>query len=109
MAKLSLKYNIASLIKARAVTDGTLYVATDSEEIFVDVGTKRVSVSDIVPVADIAALNAILAPNSSKVYYVTSTNTFYKKISSTWTPVGSGVFLSKTDLSFDGGTPQTEV
>ncbi len=89
MANLKLYRGAKSSIPATK-TDGALYVATDTHEIFLDVDSStRIQVSNITEVADMNALTAITTPIADMFYYVTAKNQFYRKISGAWTCLGS--------------------
>lgn len=88
MSQLKLYKGAKSSIPA-TYKEGALYVATDTNEMFLDVNSStRIQISNIVVVATMTALNAIVVPLSTAYYYVTEKNQFYKYVNNAWECLG---------------------
>ena len=61
-----------------AVTNGNLYITTDSQGLYVDLDGSRVHVSDFIQVASTDALNALNAYSTKVFYYVEGSNALLK-------------------------------
>lgn len=107
-------------------TDGTIYVTTDEESMYIDVGTQRIRIGDFIPVNTLTDLNSIPATNLSEkaMYYVKENNILarWDATNNRWiqinkagvvgvTNTGTGSVVSdiRTVVNSENGTLQLEV
>lgn len=69
------------------ISDGALYVTTDTEQLFVDIDSKRLSIRDVITVEDEASLP--LAPVKGKLYVALSEKSLWT-FTTEWVQIGSG-------------------
>lgn len=79
MALLNFHYGLVKDLPA-TVTNGNLYITTDTQGLYVDLEGSRVHVSDFIQVANAEALNALGVYNTSVFYYVEGSNALLKYI-----------------------------
>ena len=75
-----LKFNKGAIanLSTQAVSEGNVYITTDSQEMFVDVsGNKRIKISDFVTVATASDLDTV-ALFDNAFYYVADTKTIVR-------------------------------
>lgn len=78
MALLNFNYGLVKNVLAQEVKDGNLYIATDSQGLYVDLEGKRIHVSDFIQVATMDELNALGVYNTYTFYYVAGSNALLK-------------------------------
>lgn len=79
MAFLNFNYGLAKdLPEVKA--NGSLYITTDDQRLYVDLDGQRITVSDFIEVADMAALNALGSYTSNVFYYVKTENALMKYV-----------------------------
>ena len=86
MANLAFLRGTSTQITSAPVVDGQLLVATDVGQLFVDAGSNRVQINDIIKVA---SLPEATAANVNKVYYATSTNVLAVSNGTAWTQINA--------------------
>lgn len=69
------------------ISDGALYITTDTEQLFVDTDSKRLAIKDVITVEDEASLP--LAPVKGKLYVALSEKSLWT-FTSEWVQIGSG-------------------
>ena len=77
MALLNFHYGLVKDLPI-AVTNGNLYITTDSQGLYVDLDGSRILVSDFIQVADKATLDGLGTYNSNVFYYVEGSNALLK-------------------------------
>lgn len=78
MALLKFKYGPSANLATTAISDGVVYITNDSQEMKVDIGTTRHSISDFVIVETQAALDLIGTYYENLFYYVKADNLLKK-------------------------------
>ena len=78
MALLNFNYGLVNDVLAQDVKNGNLYIATDSQGLYVDLEGKRIHVSDFIQVATMDELNALGIYNTHTFYYVAGSNALLK-------------------------------
>lgn len=78
MALLNFNYGLVKDVLAQDVKNGNLYIATDSQGLYVDLDGKRIHVSDFIQVATMDELNALGIYNTHTFYYVAGSNALLK-------------------------------
>lgn len=86
MANLAFLRGTSTQVTSAPVVDGQLLVATDVGQLFVDAGSSRVQINDIIKVA---TLPEATAANVNKVYYATSTNVLAVSNGTAWTQINA--------------------
>lgn len=86
MANLAFLRGTSTQVTSAPVVDGQLLVATDIGQLFVDAGSNRVQINDIIKVASLPEANAA---NVNKVYYATSTNVLAVSNGTAWTQINA--------------------
>lgn len=86
MANLAFLRGTSTQVTSAPVVDGQLLVATDVGQLFVDAGSARVQINDIIKVA---SLPEATAANVNKVYYATSTNVLAVSNGTAWTQINA--------------------
>lgn len=69
------------------ISDGALYITTDTEQLFVDTDSKRLAIKDVITVEDEASLP--LAPVKGKLYVALSEKSLWV-FTTEWVQIGSG-------------------
>lgn len=69
------------------ISDGALYITTDTEQLFVDTDSKRLAIKDVITVEDEASLP--LAPVKGKLYVALSEKSLWA-FTTEWVQIGSG-------------------
>ena len=69
------------------ISDGALYITTDTEQLFVDTDSKRLAIKDVITVEDEASLP--LAPVKGKLYVALSEKSLWT-FTTEWVQIGSG-------------------
>jgi len=106
------KFGLSTSLNSVQVSEGTMYVTTDTEKLYIDNGNKRIPLSDIIIVNSMDDM--INITNHNKLYYVSSEDILLKfsTVDNDWVVVNgkffSDIFMPK-DYIMDGGTPSTEV
>ena len=77
MALLNFHYGLVKDLPTD-VTNGNLYITTDSQGLYVDLDNARVHVSDFIQVANTEALNALGSYSTQVFYYVEGSNALLK-------------------------------
>lgn len=83
MALLKFNYGVAANLKdltKAPIKDGNVYITTDSQEMKVDLGGKRLTISDFIIVKNQAALEALGNYHENLFYYVEGDNLLKKYI-----------------------------
>ena len=91
---------IESTLANQPVSDGTLYVTTDTKRLYIDVDQSRILVDGNIYLETEAQKNMILAPLSNKLYIVKASRTMYLYTSEGWVTLGGS--------SGEGGTSNYE-
>lgn len=86
MANLAFLRGTSAQVTSAPVVDGQLLVAKDVGQLFVDAGSNRVQINDIIKVA---TLPEATAANVNKVYYATSTNVLAVSNGTAWTQINA--------------------
>ena len=86
MANLAFLRGTSTQVTSAPVVDGQLLVAKDVGQLFVDVGSSRVQINDIIKVA---TLPEATVANVNKVYYATSTNVLAVSNGTAWTQINA--------------------
>lgn len=92
MANFALLRGTLSKINDVAVKDGQMLLASDTSDLFFDVGTNRVHITDVVKVD---ALPEVANAVSGKMYYVTGSNTLSYFNGTTFTTVNAKVVIAE--------------
>ena len=77
MAIFALKRGPVTNLPSLAIEDGSFIVTTDEQKLYVDLGTKRYSLGDILVVDE---LPVVEDANASKFYFLTSNNCLYRVV-----------------------------
>lgn len=77
MALLNFNYGLVKDLPSQ-ITNGHLYITTDSQGLYVDLDDKRHHISDFVQVANMDALNALASYSTKIFYYVEDGNALLK-------------------------------
>ena len=94
MALLNFNYGLVKDVLAQDVKNGNLYIATDSQGLYVDLEGKRIHVSDFIQVATMDELNALGIYNTHTFYYVAGSNALLKYTGTEWKQLNSTSELS---------------
>lgn len=86
MANLAFLRGTSTQVTSAPVVDGQLLVATDVGQLFVDAGSARVQINDIIKVA---TLPEATAANVNKVYYATESNVLAVSNGTSWTQINA--------------------
>ena len=86
MAQIKFLRGTSELITSASVVDGQILVATDKGQLFVDAGSARVQINDIIKVA---TLPEATAANVNKVYYATTPNVLAVSNGTSWTQINA--------------------
>lgn len=86
MANLAFLRGTSTQVTSTPVVDGQLLVATDVGQLFVDAGSTRVQINDIIKVT---TLPEATAANVNKVYYATESNVLAVSNGTTWTQINA--------------------
>ena len=86
MANLSFLRGTSAQVTSAPVVDGQLLVAKDVGQLFVDAGSNRVQINDIIKVA---TLPEATAANVNKVYYATTPNVLAVSNGTAWTQINA--------------------
>lgn len=78
-----------------AITNGTLHVAVDTSELYLDTGNNRIRISDYIILADDAARLALQNPIESKLYLVESTHCLWSYKNGRWSLLSYGDLLKR--------------
>lgn len=84
---LNFHYGLVKDLPAQ-VTDGNLYVTTDSQGLYVDLDGSRIHVSDFIQVASKTALDALGSYDTHVFYYVEGSNALLKYVGATTNDAG---------------------
>lgn len=103
MALLNFNYGLVKDLPV-ALTEGHLYITTDSQGLYVDLDNKRHHISDFIQVANMEALTALGTYHTQVFYYVSDSNALLKYTGiegSEWKQLNSTADLQKaiTDLT----------
>ena len=86
MAQIKFLRGTSELITTASVVDGQILVATDKGQLFVDAGSARVQINDIIKVATLPEASAA---NVNKVYYATTPNVLAVSNGTAWTQINA--------------------
>lgn len=86
MANLAFLRGTSTQVTSAPVVDGQLLVATDVGQLFVDAGSARVQINDIIKVT---SLPEATAANVNKVYYATESNVLAVSNGTAWTQINA--------------------
>ena len=86
MAQIKFLRGTSEQITSASVVDGQILVATDKGQLFVDAGSSRVQINDIIKVA---TLPEATAANINKVYYATTPNVLAVSNGTAWTQINA--------------------
>lgn len=86
MANLAFLRGTSTQVTSAPVVDGQLLVATDVGQLFVDAGSSRVQINDIIKVT---TLPEATAANVNKVYYATESNILAVSNGTDWTQINA--------------------
>lgn len=86
MANLAFLRGTSTQVTSAPVVDGQLLVATDVGQLFVDAGSSRVQINDVIKVA---TLPEATAANVNKVYYATESNVLAVSNGTSWTQINA--------------------
>lgn len=81
-----------------AITNGTLHVAVDTLELYLDTGNDRIRIGDYIILADDAARIALQNPIESKLYMVESTRCLWSYKNGWWSLLSYGDLLKRNML-----------
>ena len=101
MALLNFNYGLVKDLPSK-ITDGYLYITTDSQGLYVDLEGVRTHISDFIQVESVEALNALGTYYTEVFYYVTGSNALMKYTAEgTWKQLNSTADLQQaiTDLT----------
>lgn len=121
MANVSFKKGLLESLPS-TYSEGTFYVTTDERAIYLDTSsTSRIRIGDFQEYATLAALQAVAAPSTTALYYVTELNVLAKWDGSSYIQINpdtdtgatsvavSGEGNAVTAVSYDSGTRELSV
>ena len=121
MANVSFKKGLLESLPS-TYSEGTFYVTTDERAIYLDTSsTSRIRIGDFQEYATLAALQAVAAPSTTALYYVTELNVLAKWDGSSYIQINpdtdtgatsvavSGEGNAVTAVSYDSGTRELTV
>lgn len=85
MAEFIPKTAVASSLPA--VANGSLIATTDTGDLYVDAGGERIKLTDVIT-GTYAAITALLAPLTGKLYFATDTHQLLQYSGGAWTVLG---------------------
>jgi hypothetical protein len=94
MAIFSVKRGPSANLSNLAITDGSFIITTDDQKLYVDLGTSRYSVGDVLTVD---ALPEVGSANASKFYFLTTDKCMYRVVE------GEFVNISKSGVEITTG------